>query len=40
MHLSEMGIKGSSHMLMQDKNHLALADLIMPRIDNHAESDN
>jgi hypothetical protein len=38
MHLPEMGIKGNSHMLMQDKNNLALADLIMTWIDKHVDS--
>ena len=28
MSLPKMGIKGNSHMLMQDKNNLQLADLI------------
>ena len=37
MHLPEMGIKGNSHMLMQDKNNLALADLILGWVDKHAE---
>jgi len=38
IHLPEMGIKGNSHMLMQDKNNLELADLIMTWIDKHVES--
>ncbi len=38
MHLPEMGIKGNSHMLMQDKNNLQLADLILTWIDKHVES--
>ncbi len=29
MHLPEKGIKGNSHMLMQDKNNLQVADLIL-----------
>ena len=29
MSLPKMGIKGNSHMLMQDKNNLQLADLIL-----------
>jgi pimeloyl-ACP methyl ester carboxylesterase len=38
MHLPKMGIKGNSHMLMQDKNNLQLADLILGWIDDHVES--
>jgi hypothetical protein len=38
MHLPEMGIRGNSHMLMQDKNNLQLADLILTWIDQHVES--
>ena len=30
---SERGIRGNSHMLMQDKNNLQLADLILQWID-------
>jgi hypothetical protein len=37
MHLPEMGIKGNSHMLMQDKNNLQLADLILDWIDKNVE---
>jgi hypothetical protein len=37
MHLPKLGIKGNSHMLMQDKNNLDLADLILTWIDNHVE---
>jgi pimeloyl-ACP methyl ester carboxylesterase len=37
MSLPEMGIKGNSHMLMQDKNNLQLADLIISWIDGHVE---
>jgi hypothetical protein len=33
-----MGIKGNSHMLMQDRNNLDLADLILQWIDRHAET--
>ena len=29
MHLPKMGIKGNSHMLMQDRNSLQLADLVL-----------
>jgi hypothetical protein len=38
MHLPKMGIRGNSHMLMQDKNNLQLADLILGWIDDHVES--
>jgi hypothetical protein len=38
MSLPKMGIKGNSHMLMQDKNNLQLADLILAWIDGHVES--
>jgi hypothetical protein len=37
MYLPKMGIKGNSHMLMQDKNNLQLADLIVAWIDKHVE---
>jgi pimeloyl-ACP methyl ester carboxylesterase len=37
MHLPKMGIKGNSHMLMQDKNNAQLADLILGWIDDHVE---
>jgi hypothetical protein len=37
MHLPQMGIKGNSHMLMQDRNSLQLADLIIEWIDHHVE---
>jgi pimeloyl-ACP methyl ester carboxylesterase len=33
---SERGIRGNSHMIMQDKNHLQIADLILQWIDEHA----
>ena len=36
-YLPKMGIKGNSHMLMQDKNNLQLADLILGWIDEHVE---
>jgi hypothetical protein len=38
MHLPKMGIKGNSHMLMQDRNNLQLADLILDWIDKHVET--
>jgi hypothetical protein len=37
MHLPKFGLKGNSHMLMQDKNNLAVADLILAWIDKHVE---
>jgi hypothetical protein len=32
----ERGIRGNSHMIMQDKNNLQIADLILRWIDEHA----
>jgi len=37
MYLPKMGIKGNSHMLMQDRNSDQLADLILTWIDGHVE---
>jgi len=37
MHLPALGIKGNSHMLMQDKNSDQLADLVIAWIDRHVE---
>jgi hypothetical protein len=37
MYLPELGIKGNSHMLMQDKNSNQLADLLIAWIDHHVE---
>ena len=37
MHLPELGIKGNSHMLMQDRNSDQLAGLVLAWIDRHAE---
>ena len=37
MWLPAMGIKGNSHMLMQDKNNLQLADLILGWLDKHVD---
>jgi pimeloyl-ACP methyl ester carboxylesterase len=37
MYLPAMGIKGNSHMLMQDKNNLQLADLILGWLDTHVD---
>ncbi len=38
MSLPKLGIKGNSHMLMQDRNNLQLADLILTWIDGHVEA--
>jgi pimeloyl-ACP methyl ester carboxylesterase len=38
MYLPKLGIKGNSHMLMQDRNNLDLADLLLNWIDSHVES--
>jgi hypothetical protein len=38
MHLPKLGIRGNSHMLMQDKNNLQLADLVLGWIDQHVET--
>jgi pimeloyl-ACP methyl ester carboxylesterase len=38
MYLPKLGIKGNSHMLMQDRNNLDLADLLLAWIDKHVES--
>jgi hypothetical protein len=38
MHLPTLGIRGNSHMLMQDRNNLQLADLILKWIDQHVEN--
>jgi hypothetical protein len=38
MYLPKMGIKGNSHMMMQDKNNLQLADLILGWIDERVEA--
>ena len=37
MYLPKLGIKGNSHMLMQDRNSLDLADLLLAWIDKHVE---
>ena len=37
MYLPAMGIKGNSHMLMQDRNSNQLADLVLAWIDGHVE---
>ena len=38
MYLPKMGIRGNSHMLMQDRNNLQLADMVLAWIDKHVES--
>jgi len=38
MYLPKLGIKGNSHMLMQDRNNLDLVDLLLGWIDKHVES--
>jgi pimeloyl-ACP methyl ester carboxylesterase len=38
MYLPMLGIKGNSHMLMQDRNNVELADLLLAWIDKHVES--
>jgi pimeloyl-ACP methyl ester carboxylesterase len=38
MHLPALGIRGNSHMLMQDKNSDRLADLVLAWIDKHVEA--
>src|SRR5262249_38306565 len=35
--LPEIGIKGNSHMLMQDRNSLEIADLLLAWIDKNVE---
>jgi hypothetical protein len=39
VHLPEIGIHGNSHMMMQDKNNLQVADVILRWIDRHVERD-
>jgi len=38
MHLPALGIRGNSHMLMQDRNNAQLADLIIAWLDSHVEA--
>lgn len=40
MYLPKLGIKGNSHMLMQDRNNLDLADLLTEWIGKHVEAKN
>jgi pimeloyl-ACP methyl ester carboxylesterase len=37
MYLPDLGIRGNSHMMMQDKNNLQIADLLLDWIDTHVE---
>jgi hypothetical protein len=37
MHLPALGIRGNSHMLMQDRNSDRIADLLIAWIDRHVE---
>ena len=36
LHPPELGIVGNSHMVMQDKNNLVIADLILAWLNQHA----
>jgi hypothetical protein len=38
MYLPKLGVRGNSHMLMQDKNNLLLADMIIAWIDKHVDA--
>ena len=38
MYLPKLGVRGNSHMLMQDKNNLQLADMILAWIDKHVDA--
>jgi hypothetical protein len=40
LHLPEAGVRGNSHMMMQDRNNLQVADLILDWIDQHVEARN
>ena len=37
LHLPDVGLLGNSHILMQDKNNLQVASLILKWINKHAE---
>lgn len=39
MHLPELGLFGNSHVVMEDKNSLQVADLILAWIDQHVEGE-
>jgi len=38
MYLPALGIHGNSHMLMQDRNNLQLADLLLGWVNEHVET--
>lgn len=38
IHLPDLGIYGNSHMMMQDKNNLEVADLILNWIDGNVRN--
>jgi hypothetical protein len=38
MHLPALGIRGNSHMLMQDKNSDQLAELVLDWLDKHVDA--
>ena len=38
MYLPKLGIKGNSHMMMQDRNNFQLADMVIAWIDKHVEA--
>jgi hypothetical protein len=38
MYLPKLGLKGNSHMLMQDKNNLQVADFMLSWLDKHVDS--
>ncbi len=38
VHLPEIGIFGNSHMMMQDKNNLQVANVILAWIEQHVEA--
>ncbi len=40
LHLPDVGVKGNSHMMMQDKNNLQVASLILSWIDKNVEPSN
>jgi hypothetical protein len=37
---ADRGIRGNSHMIMQDKNNLQIADLILKWMDEHIRKQN
>jgi hypothetical protein len=38
LHLPDAGLHGNSHMMMQDKNNLQVADLILAWIHEHVDN--